>query len=68
VPNLVLIEQAAKESQYHPDHIRYLARTKLIQGEKHGGVWLVDLDSLKAYEASMNEEGAHRHTPTKYKR
>jgi len=28
----------------------------------------VDLDSLKAYEASMNEEGAHRHTPTKYKR
>lgn len=67
MPNLVLIEQAVKESQYHPDHIRYLARKKLIVGEKHGGVWLIDLDSLKAYEAAMNEEGTQRHTPSKYK-
>lgn len=67
MPNLVLVEQAAKESEYHPDHIRYLVRKKLIQGEKHGGIWLIDLDSLKEYEAAMNEQGAHKHTPAKYR-
>ena len=68
MPNLVLVEQAAKESEYHPDHIRYLAREKLIKGEKHGGVWLIDLDSLKAYETLMQEQGAQRHTPAKYRK
>lgn len=68
LPNLVLVEQAAKESEYHPDHIRYLAREKLITGEKHGGVWLIDLDSLKAYEAQMQEQGSQRHTPAKYRK
>jgi hypothetical protein len=67
LPNLVLIEQAAKESEYHPDHIRYLARKGLIRGEKHGGIWLVDLDSLKEYEAAMNAEGTQKHIPAKYR-
>lgn len=67
MPNLMLVEQAAKESQYHPDHIRYLARKGLIRGEKHGGIWLVDLDSLKEYESVMNAEGTQKHTPAKYR-
>ncbi len=67
MPNLVLIEQAAQESDYHPNHIRYLVRKSLITGEKHGGIWLVDLDSLKAYEQRMKEEGTSKHTPGQYR-
>jgi hypothetical protein len=67
VPNLVLIEQAAQESEYHPNHIRYLVRKGFIKGDKHGGIWLVDLDSLKEYEKRMNEEGTKKFDPTKYR-
>ena len=65
--NLVLIEQALKESTYDKNHIAYLARKGYIVGEKHGGVWLIDLDSLKEYEAQMQEEGAKKYDPTKNK-
>lgn len=67
MPNLVLVEQAAQESSYNSDHIRYLARKGFIQGQKHGGTWLIDLDSLKDYEQRMKEEGAKKFDPTKYK-
>jgi hypothetical protein len=68
VPNLVLIDQAAQESDYDKDHIRYLARKGFIQGEKHGHIWLIDLDSLKSYEAKMKAEGTHKFDPTKYQK
>jgi hypothetical protein len=68
VATLVLIEQAVQQSSYHPDHIRYLLRNSLIRGEKHGGTWLVDLDSLKEYESRMQDEGTHKHTPSKYRK
>jgi hypothetical protein len=68
VPNLVLIEQAAKESAYDRNYIRYLARKGFIQGEKHGGTWLVDLDSLKDYEAQMKAVGSKKFDPTKYRK
>jgi hypothetical protein len=67
VPNLVLVEQAAKESDYDKNYIRYLVREGFIQGEKVGGIWLVDLDSLKAYEQRMKEEGTKKFDPTKYR-
>jgi hypothetical protein len=67
VANLVLIEQAVKESSYDRNHIAYLARKGFIKGEKHGGVWLVDLDSLRAYEIQMKSEGMKKFDPTKYK-
>lgn len=67
MPNLALIEHAAKESSYHPNHIRYLVRKGLIKGEKYGGIWLIDVDSLKAYEAAMKAEGTQKHTPGKYR-
>ncbi len=68
MPNLVLIDQAAQVSEYEKNYIRYLAREGLIHGEKHGGIWLIDLDSLKTYEARMKAEGTQKHTPTQYKR
>ena len=66
--NLVLVAEAAQESIYRPNHIRYLVREGFVQGKKIGGVWLVDLDSLKAYEAQMIEEGSQKFDPTKYQK
>lgn len=66
MPNLVLIDQAAEESDYDKDHIRYLARKGFIRGEKHGRIWLIDLESLKAYERQMKEDGTKKYDPTKY--
>lgn len=66
--NLVLIDQAIKESDYDRTYISYLARKGFIKGVKHGGVWVVDLDSLKEYEARMKEEGKKKYNPTKYKK
>ena len=67
MPQLVLIDQAAQASSYAADHIRYLARKGFIRGEKHGGIWLIDLDSLKAYEVRMQAEGTQKHTPSRYR-
>jgi hypothetical protein len=67
VANPVLIDQALKESSYDRNHIAYLARRGLIKGEKHGGVWLIDLDSLKEYEAKMQAEGVKKYGPYSYK-
>lgn len=66
MPNLVLVEQATLESAYNADHIRYLVRKGFIKGEKHGGIWLIDLDSLKEYETRMKSEGTKKFDPTKY--
>ena len=67
MPNLVLIEQAAQLSDYDKDHIRYLARKGFIRGEKHGLIWLIDLESLKDYETRMKAEGTQKYDPTKYR-
>ena len=63
--NLVLLYDAAKESDYTQEHITWLLRQKKIEGRKVGLVWMVDLDSLKAYEAKMKEIGTKKHDPTK---
>lgn len=63
--NLVLVAEAASQSSYQPNHIRYLVREGMVEGKKVGGVWLVDLDALKAYEAQMAEEGAQKFDPTR---
>lgn len=65
--HLVLIDQATKESEYDRNYIGYLARKGFIKAEKHGGIWLVDLDSLKEYETLMQEEGVKKYDPTKNK-
>lgn len=61
--NLVLIQEALAYSKYTPDHIRYLLIHNHIQGKKVGGVWLVDLESLQAYEQKMKEAGTSKFRP-----
>ncbi len=64
--NLVLIAQAQEHSEYHSDHLRYLVREGFVEGEKFGGIWLIDLDDLKKYEQKMNELGKQKHTSKQY--
>jgi hypothetical protein len=61
--NLVTIAEATTQSEYSHEHIKYLVRTGKIEGRKSGGVWLVDLDSLKAYEQKMKELGPQKFDP-----
>ncbi|KKL17295.1 hypothetical protein LCGC14_2486980 [marine sediment metagenome] len=63
--NLVLIAQAVEESSYTPRHISLLLRQELVQGQKVGRIWLVDLDDLKRYEQEMNKLGMKRYDPTR---
>jgi hypothetical protein len=63
--NLVLVTQAARESEYTGHHIRHLIRQKLVNGQKEGGIWLVDLDDLKRYEQEMKELGSQKFAPTR---
>lgn len=64
---LVLVDQAAAQSDYEKNYIRYLVRNGFIKGEKHGGVWLIDLDDLKDYETRMKAAGSQKHTPSQYR-
>lgn len=65
--NLVLVVQAEQETMYTADHIRHLLTRKTVKGEKHGRIWLVDLDDLKQYEAKMKKVGTKKYDPTKKK-
>ncbi len=61
--NYVTIAEAASESSYSHVHLSWLLRKGKIAGRKSATLWLVDLDSLKEYEAKMNELGTLKHTP-----
>lgn len=65
MPNLVLIAQAAQESEYSAIHIRLLLRQRLVAGQKVGGTWLVDLEDLKRYEQEMKQLGTKKFDPTR---
>ncbi len=65
MPNLVLVAQAAVESEYSPMHIRLLLRKGQVRGQKVGGTWLVDLDDLKRYEQQMQSLGNQKFDPTR---
>ena len=62
--NLVLLAEAAQESSYTVVHIASLLRKGKIAGKKVGGTWMVDLDSLRQYEQTMNTLGNKKHNPT----
>ena len=64
---LVSVSRAAELSQYTTAHIRQLVRKELIKGEKQGGIWLVELESLLAYKQIMDEAGSGKFDPTKHK-
>ena len=63
--NLVLVAQAAQVSEYSAIHIRLLLRKGLVEGQKVGGIWLVDLDDLKRYEEEMKRLGPQKFDPTR---
>jgi len=60
---LVSVAEAAEHSQYTHEYIAALVRKGKIKGRKSGIIWLVDLESLKAYEAEMEELGPRKHSP-----
>ena len=62
---LVLIHQAAQQSEYTARHISLLLRQGKVAGRKEGRIWLVDIDDLKRYEAEMRELGTKKFDPTK---
>jgi hypothetical protein len=64
---LVLVSQAAEESEYSEPHIRLLVRQGKVAGRKQRGIWFVDLDDLKQYEQKMKEVGTKKFDPTKSK-
>lgn len=62
----VTITEAMTHSAFTHEHIAFLARMEKINARKSGNAWLIDLDSLKAYEQEMNELGTSRFTPHRY--
>lgn len=61
---LVTIAEAVTHSEYSHEHIAWLVRTGKVSGRKSGNVWLVNLESLRAYETKMKELGTQKHDPT----
>jgi hypothetical protein len=61
----VLIAEAMEQTSYSRDHVALLIRQGKVGGRKAGGVWLVDLNSLKKYERKMEELGDKKFTPKK---
>jgi len=59
----VTVSEAASQSIYSREHITYLVRNGFIEGRRSGAIWLINIESLKAYEARMNELGTAKHTP-----
>ncbi len=66
MPNFVLLTRASSETSYSVSHIRNLVSKQIVKGAKEGGIWLVDLDDLKAYKQAMDELGVSKFDPTKY--
>ena len=62
---LVLVSTAAKETGYSTPHITLLLRQEKIVGQKIGGIWMVDIESLKAYVEAMQELGTKKFDPTR---
>ena len=61
----VSVAEATEKTLYTHQHLNWLARNKKITARKAGGVWLIDLDSLKVYEQQMKELGTSKHSPTR---
>ena len=54
------VEEAAKESGYHPEHITRLVREKKIRARKLSVIWLVDRKSLYDYQKKTKAKGKKR--------
>jgi excisionase family DNA binding protein len=56
----ITTREAAKLSQYHPDHIRILVRSRRIRAQKFGEVWQISRSSLLAYLQEQAKRGERR--------
>jgi len=54
------VQEAAKESGYHPEHITRLIREKKITARKLSVIWLVDRKSLSDYQKKTEVMGEKR--------
>lgn len=54
------VQEAAKESGYHPEHITRLIREKKIKARKLSVIWLVARESLSAYLKRTQTMGEKR--------
>ena len=54
--NWLTVNEAAKLSGYHPEHIRRLIREGAITAQKFSIVWQVNRESLLAYVASQKKD------------
>ena len=54
------VNEAAKESGYHPEHITRLIREQKIIARKLSVIWLVDRKSLLAYLKKVQAMGEKR--------
>jgi len=58
--NLLSVNEAAKVSGYHPEHIRRLIREGKIKAQKFSSVWQVDRYSLQVYIRKTEIKGKKR--------
>lgn len=56
----ITTSDAAEISGYHPDHIRRVIRSGMIEAQKFGFVWQVSRKSLLAYLEKMEKRGDKR--------
>lgn len=59
----ITVNDAAKLSGYHPEHLRRLIRENAIKARKISIIWLVERDSLLAYIEKANSTGDGRYSP-----
>jgi excisionase family DNA binding protein len=51
------VQEAAKQLEYHPDHLRRLLRAGKVSGERIGQVWLIDRQELERIKALQGPGG-----------
>ncbi len=56
----ISVTEAARLSNYHPEHIRELIREHKIKARKIVTVWQVDLTSLEDYLRRLEKRGEKR--------
>lgn len=55
--NIISAEEAAKQLGYHKNHVYRLLREGKIKGERVGGGWVVDAQSVALAKAQQDVNG-----------
>jgi excisionase family DNA binding protein len=50
-------EEAAEELGYHVNHVRRLLRAGTLEGERVGGLWLIDREEVERVRAQQGKGG-----------